>query len=178
MGVVSQRRLSFYERHASVSGGELTVSVQRATASHDFLRSLTVVAIAHAEAAADLDPVRREDDGTFLAMKLQLPSIHIAEVVLTYVTEAPAWTARYRVVVGGNGKVMLEGWAIVDNTSGEDWKGVLVGVGTSSALPFKYDLMERAASPARDVADRGSVRGRAAHRRLAVQGHRGGRCER
>ncbi|MEO8552360.1 MAG: OmpA family protein, partial [Kofleriaceae bacterium] len=36
--------------------------------------------------------------------------------------------------------VMLEGWAIVDNTSGEDWKGVMVGVGSSSALSFKYDL--------------------------------------
>jgi hypothetical protein len=60
--------------------------------------------------------------------------------VLTYVTEAPAWKPSYRVVVGDKGKVMLEGWAIVDNTSGEDWKGVLVGVGSSSALSFKYDL--------------------------------------
>src|SRR5262249_24397210 len=34
----------------------------------------------------------------------------------------------------------LEGWAIVDNVSGEDWKGVLVGVGASSALSFRYDL--------------------------------------
>jgi hypothetical protein len=56
------------------------------------------------------------------------------------VTESPAWKPTYRVAVGGNGKVMLEGWAIVDNTSGEDWKGVLVGVGSSSALSFKYDL--------------------------------------
>ena len=59
---------------------------------------------------------------------------------LTYVTESPSWKPTYRVAVGGNGKVMLEGWAIVDNTSGEDWKGVLVGVGSSSALSFKYDL--------------------------------------
>ena len=49
--------------------------------------------------------------------------------MLTYVTESPAWKPSYRVVVGDKGKVMLEGWAIVDNTSGEDWKGVLVGVG-------------------------------------------------
>src|SRR5690606_721675 len=46
----------------------------------------------------------------------------------------------YRVVVGDQGKVMLEGWAIVDNTSGEDWKDVRVGVGSSSALSFRYDL--------------------------------------
>lgn len=35
---------------------------------------------------------------------------------------------------------MLEGWAIVDNTSGEDWNSVYVGVGSSSALSFRYDL--------------------------------------
>jgi hypothetical protein len=56
------------------------------------------------------------------------------------VTESPSWKPSYRVVVGGKGKVMLEGWAIVDNTSGEDWKGVKVGVGSSSALAFKFDL--------------------------------------
>jgi hypothetical protein len=59
---------------------------------------------------------------------------------LTYVTESPSWKPSYRVVVGDKGKVKLEGWAIVDNTSGEDWKGVKVGVGSSSALSFKYDL--------------------------------------
>ena len=36
--------------------------------------------------------------------------------MLTYVTESPAWKPSYRVVVGDKGKVMLEGWAIVDNT--------------------------------------------------------------
>jgi hypothetical protein len=35
---------------------------------------------------------------------------------------------------------MLEGWAVVDNLSGEDWKDVVVGVGSSSAMSFRYDL--------------------------------------
>ncbi|HSQ65217.1 MAG TPA: OmpA family protein, partial [Polyangiaceae bacterium] len=34
----------------------------------------------------------------------------------------------------------LEAWAIVDNTSGEDWNDVKLGVGSSSALSFRYDL--------------------------------------
>ena len=71
---------------------------------------------------------------------LETPERQHADVLLTYVTEAPAWKPSYRVVVGADGKVMLEGWAIVDNVSGEDWKGVLVGVGASSALAFRYDL--------------------------------------
>ena len=58
---------------------------------------------------------------------------------LSYVTEAPSWKPSYRVVVGKDGKVDLQGWAIVDNTSGEDWKNVRLGVGASSAMSFRFD---------------------------------------
>ena len=59
---------------------------------------------------------------------------------------------------------MLEGWAIVDNTSGEDWKGVLVGVGASSALSFRYDLWSVRQIERELLAGRRAVRGRAADR--------------
>ena len=59
---------------------------------------------------------------------------------LSYVTESPSWKPSYRVVLGNGGKVNLEAWAIVDNTSGEDWNDVKLGVGSSSALSFRFDL--------------------------------------
>ncbi len=136
--VVYRNGVAFYERRATVMGGQLTVSVPRDRVD-DFLKSLTVVD-AITKQPLPVSIPRQQEDGAFLVMKLQLPSKDRADVVLTYVTESPAWKPSYRVVVGDKGKVMLEGWAIVDNTSGEDWKGVRVGVGSSSALSFKYDL--------------------------------------
>jgi hypothetical protein len=44
------------------------------------------------------------------------------------------------VSVAKDGTVTMEGWAVVDNTSGEDWQNVIIGVGSSSALSFHYDL--------------------------------------
>jgi hypothetical protein len=38
------------------------------------------------------------------------------------------------------GKVDVQGWAVVDNTSGEDWNRIKLGVGSSSAMSFRYDL--------------------------------------
>jgi hypothetical protein len=137
--VVYRNGVAFYERRATVSGGTLTVSVPRDRVD-DFLKSLTVVDALTGKPLPVSIPREQSNDGPYLVMKLQLPSKDKAEIVLTYVTESPAWKPSYRVVVGDKGKVMLEGWAIVDNTSGEDWKGVLVGVGSSSALSFKYDL--------------------------------------
>jgi hypothetical protein len=137
--VIYRNGVAFYERRATVTGGVLTVSVPRDRVD-DFLKSLTVVdAITNKPLPVSI-PRQQADDGTYLMMKLQLPTKATADVVLTYVTESPSWKPSYRVVVGKDHKVMLEGWAIVDNTSGEDWKGVKVGVGSSSALSFKYDL--------------------------------------
>jgi len=137
--VVYRNGVAYYERRATVTGGTLTVSVPRDRVD-DFLKSLTVVDAISRQPLPISIPRQQANDGAYLVMKLQLPTKDRADVVLTYVTEAPAWKPSYRVVVGKAGKVMLEGWAIVDNTSGEDWKGVLVGVGSSSALSFKYDL--------------------------------------
>src|SRR6478736_9958235 len=137
--VVYRNGVAYYERRATVRGGALTVSVPRDRVD-DFLKSLTVVDAITGKPLPVSIPRQQADDGAYLVMKLQLPSKDKADVVLTYVTESPAWKPSYRVVVGDRGKVMLEGWAIVDNTSGEDWKGVMVGVGSSSALSFKYDL--------------------------------------
>jgi hypothetical protein len=137
--VVYRNGVAYYERRATVTGGTLTVSVPRERVD-DFLKSLTVVDAISKQPLPVSIPRQQADDGAYLTMKLQLPTKERADVLLTYVTEAPAWKPTYRVVVGEKGKVMLEGWAIVDNTSGEDWKGVLVGVGSSSALSFRYDL--------------------------------------
>jgi hypothetical protein len=137
--VIYRNGVAFYERRATVAGGTLTVSVPRERVD-DFLKSLTVVDAISRQPLPVSIPREQTQDGTNLVMKLSLPSKNTAEVVLTYVTEAPAWKPSYRVVVGDNHDVMLEGWAIVDNTSGEDWKNVLVGVGSSSALSFRYDL--------------------------------------
>ncbi len=137
--VIYRNGVAFYERNAVVVDGKLTVRVPRERVD-DFLKSLTIIDRITGKPLAITIPRNQDTDGTYLSMTLEVPGTAHAEVLLTYVTEAPAWKPSYRVVVGKNNKVMLEGWAVVDNTSSEDWNGVLVGVGASSALAFRYDL--------------------------------------
>lgn len=137
--VVYRNGVAFYERHAKVEDGKLTVHVPRDRVD-DFLKSLTVVDPITRKPLSVTIPRKEADDGSYLTMTLETAGVRHADVLLTYVTEAPAWKPSYRVVVGANNRVMLEGWAIVDNTTTEDWKGVLIGVGASSALAFRYDL--------------------------------------
>ena len=53
---------------------------------------------------------------------------HAAQALALVRDRSPDWKPSYRIKLGENGKVDLEGWAIVDNTSGEDWKNVKLGV--------------------------------------------------
>ena len=141
--VVYRNGVAYYERRAQVTGGKLRVSVPRERVD-DFLKSLTVVEARTGKPLPVSFPRQQADGGPFLEMMLDVPTARrpgeVADVVLTYVTEAPVWKPSYRIGVSDQGKVMLQGWAIVDNTSGEDWKDVTVGVGSSSALSFRYDL--------------------------------------
>src|SRR4029079_15552393 len=137
--VIYRNGVAVYERTAKVIDGKVTVHVPRDRVD-DFLKSLTVADPVTRKPLAVTIPRKEADGGSYLTMMLETPDPGRTEVLLTYVTEERAWKPSYRGVVGARGKVMLEGWAIVDNTTSEDWKGVLVGVGASSALAFRYDL--------------------------------------
>ena len=136
--VVYRNGVAYFERYADVQGDSLRLNVPQDKVD-DFLKSLTVVDAVTGEPA----PVSYPSGGTggMIDMKVGVSKgSGPHKLRLSYVTEAPSWKPSYRVVVGKTGKVELQGWAIVDNTSGEDWKDVKLGVGASSAMSFRFDL--------------------------------------
>lgn len=60
-------------------------------------------------------------------------------VSLAYVVEMPIWKPAYR-AVATDGGLLLQGWAIVDNVSGEDWTDVRLSLTAGTPLSFRYDL--------------------------------------
>lgn len=138
--VVYRNGIAYFERTAAVPGETLNLSVP-ADKVDDFLKSLTVTDAKTGEPAPISYPTQQSNPETGLIdMKIKLPPTAVNGVVLTYVTEAPSWKPSYRIALEDKGKVNLQAWAIVDNTSGEDWKNVKLGVGSSSALSFRFDL--------------------------------------
>ena len=138
--VVYRNGVAYFERFAVIDGDELRLSVP-ADKVDDFLKSLTVTDASTGEPEPIAYPTDRPSSDTgLIEMKIQLHGPRPHKLKLTYVTEAPSWKPSYRVTVGEGGKVAVQAWAIVDNTSGEDWQGVKLGVGASSALSFRFDL--------------------------------------
>ncbi len=61
------------------------------------------------------------------------------EVRAEYITPMPAWKSSYRLLLDA-ADATLEGWAIVDNTTGEDWTNVRMSLVSGKPISFVSQL--------------------------------------
>ncbi len=63
-------------------------------------------------------------------------------VRVSYISEVPVWKSTYRILLssGANEKPLIQGWAVVDNTLGEDWKNVQLALVSGAPQSFVQDL--------------------------------------
>ncbi|MBX3389771.1 MAG: hypothetical protein KF691_09995 [Phycisphaeraceae bacterium] len=64
------------------------------------------------------------------------------KVALMYTHESPVWKASYRVLLGDDAKTRLSGWAIIENTTDEDWTDVQLSLVSGRPVSFTMDLQE------------------------------------
>ncbi len=63
---------------------------------------------------------------------------------VSYISEVPIWKTTYRIVLPSkpSGKPLLQGWAIVDNTVGEDWDNVELSLVAGAPHSFIQQLSQ------------------------------------
>jgi hypothetical protein len=64
------------------------------------------------------------------------------QLTATYMIPSAVWKSSYRLIFGTQGEPTLEGWAIVDNTSGEDWNNVKLAVVSGRPISFITQLYQ------------------------------------
>ena len=66
------------------------------------------------------------------------------EIAVSYISEVPVWKSTYRLILSQkpNVKPLLQGWAIVDNTVGEDWKDVQLALIAGSPQSFIQQISQ------------------------------------
>jgi hypothetical protein len=64
------------------------------------------------------------------------------EVMVSYISEVPVWKTTYRLVLPTGGKPVLQGWAVVDNTIGEDWNNVELSLVAGAPQSFIQPLSQ------------------------------------
>ncbi|MBS1849998.1 MAG: carboxypeptidase regulatory-like domain-containing protein [Acidobacteria bacterium] len=66
------------------------------------------------------------------------------DVFVSYISEVPVWKSTYRIIFPEKEgeKPLLQGWAIVDNTIGEDWKDVQLSLVAGAPQSFIQDISQ------------------------------------
>lgn len=59
-----------------------------------------------------------------------------------YVVERPIWKTSYRLRLEPNGKLFLQGWALVENTSDDDWTDVRMVLVSGKPISYQMNLYE------------------------------------
>src|SRR5690349_6683492 len=92
----------------------------------EFRRALDVLSLSH--------------DSQKKAVSLHFAGDGKRKVQVGYVIEAPIWKTSYRLVLGEKEKPYLQGWALVENPTDEDWAGVKMALISGRPISFKMDL--------------------------------------
>ena len=141
--VLYQNGVGYFERTGTVQG-QLRLSV-RPHELDDVLTTLTVVGEGSEGAAAPSAVLPAQDDADGDAPRVLAVDLGGTrrDMRVAYATQTAAWRASYRLVLPrerGAGEALLQGWAVIDNTTAEDWNAVNVTLATAAPLSFAVDL--------------------------------------
>jgi hypothetical protein len=66
------------------------------------------------------------------------------DIFVSYISEVPVWKSTYRIILSAKPieKPLLQGWAIVDNTVGEDWKDVQLSLVAGAPQSFIENISQ------------------------------------
>jgi hypothetical protein len=160
--VLYRSGVGYFERSGQFEGKALSFSVKQREVG-DFLSSLTAVENSSGgvrsvsfDVPETLPPNHCEEgeedcreapnpEEQPVAVKLMLAEETSHALSVSYVVGAPIWRPSYRVVFEKaadkeSPKALLQAWAVVQNTSGEDWRDVRLALTTGAPISFRSDL--------------------------------------
>lgn len=161
--VLYQNGIGYFERSGVLRGDRLRLSL-RSHEVGDVLKSLMVIdrssgrqravsAVLPQPKAGDKGS-KDDDRDPMTAIDILLSESGTHQLTVAYAVPTPIWKAAYRVVLPetdaataraeGRGTTpaegLLQGWALIDNTSGEHWERVSLTLATGAPLTFALDL--------------------------------------
>ncbi|MGO3741668.1 DUF4139 domain-containing protein [Kerstersia sp.] len=92
---------------------------------------------------------QKRDDSRTLALTLAPGQERLID--LSYVVAAPVWKTSYRLQTDGGKQARLQGWAILENATGEDWEQVQLTLTSGAPVVLSQRLHEQYWNPRADV---------------------------
>jgi outer membrane protein OmpA-like peptidoglycan-associated protein len=139
--ILYQNGIGFFERTGHVGSDRIVLAFARHEVD-DVLKTLTVIDQRGASVATvDVPPIAEDDRTVPIGVRMTGGGVH--DILVSYAVPTPTWKPAYRVVLDEAGVKptgLLQGWAVVDNASPEDWTGVRLTLATGAPMSYALDL--------------------------------------
>jgi outer membrane protein OmpA-like peptidoglycan-associated protein len=136
--ILYENGIGYFERAGHVQGETLKLSFARGELD-DVLKTLTVIdRLGAGVATVDVPTFGTDEKAIALGVRMSAGRVH--DVKVSYAVPTPTWKAAYRVVMDEKDKSLIQGWAMVNNASQEDWSGVQLTLATGAPMSFVHDL--------------------------------------
>jgi hypothetical protein len=89
-----------------------------------------------------LSAVAEHREGQGRTLRIRANGTGTRKVTVAYVVETPLWKSSYRATALDNKTAHMQGWAILENVTGNDWKDVDLTVVTGNPVTFRQALYE------------------------------------
>lgn len=135
-----QNGIGYFERTGVLGGGTLRLQLARPELD-DVLKTLTVIDRQGA-GVATVDVPQLDEKARTIAVDVKLAAGRAHDLLVGYAVPTPTWKAAYRIVLDDDAKkgALLQAWAMVNNASQEDWRGVQLTLATGAPMSFAHDL--------------------------------------
>src|SRR5260221_11332954 len=148
---ISGRLLSVERKTRTAGGTTLEVDIISLVTDGGEIREIEVTpatrvrladAGLHGEMNRYLGLLASEREQDLRRMTLAAAGTGERQLFVSYISEVPVWKTTYRLVLTSKSakKPLLQGWAIVDNTVGEDWNNVELSLVAGPPQPFIQQL--------------------------------------
>jgi outer membrane protein OmpA-like peptidoglycan-associated protein len=135
--ILYQNGIGYFERSGHVGGDTIALRLARGELD-DVLKTLTVIdRLGSGVATVDVPTTNDKDSTIELGVRMAAGRVH--DVQVSYAVPTPTWKAAYRVVFDNHAS-LLQGWAMVNNVSQEDWNGVQLTLATGAPMSYALDL--------------------------------------
>ncbi|MCM5559881.1 DUF4139 domain-containing protein [Pleomorphomonas sp. JP5] len=91
---------------------------------------------------AAISAVGAAADTNFRTLSIETTGKGARTVRLSYVVAAPVWKAAYRIVPAEDGKSRVQGWAVLENGTGEDWTDVQLTLSSANPVALRQRLVD------------------------------------
>ncbi len=136
--ILYQNGIGYFERSGLVANHALKLQLARPELN-DVLKTLTVIDRLGGSVATVDVPITKDRDRT-IELGIRLGAGRAHDLLVGYAVPTPTWKAAYRVVLDDKASALLQGWAMVNNATQEDWNGISLTLATGAPMSFALDL--------------------------------------